>query len=114
MHSVQVKIPEGGLQCWVVLSGLEVLAACQKHETGQVDRCSIFTAHLWDYIRAKVWVGVTDSPLHNHCSTMERHLWQCGESNVHALLVIGLASSILAEFWGGGLRKLMLVRRSVV
>ncbi|KAK7107426.1 trafficking protein particle complex subunit 10-like [Littorina saxatilis] len=54
MKALEVKIPEGGLQCWVVLSGLEVLAACQKHETGQVDRCSIFTAHLWDYIRAKL------------------------------------------------------------
>ena len=49
-----MSIPEGALQCWVVLSGLEVLAACQKHETGQVDRVSIFTAHLWDHIRAKV------------------------------------------------------------
>ena len=55
--TVQVSLPEGGLQCWVVLSGLEVLAACQKHETGQVDKCSIFTAHLWDHIRNKVTPG---------------------------------------------------------
>lgn len=47
-------MPEGGLECWAVLSGLEILAACQKHDTGQVDKCALFTAHLWDHIRNKV------------------------------------------------------------
>ncbi|KAL8586604.1 hypothetical protein ACOMHN_040112 [Nucella lapillus] len=54
MKSLKVELPEGALQCWVVLSGLEVLAGCGKQDTGQVDRCSIFTAHLWDHIRAKL------------------------------------------------------------
>lgn len=54
MKALEVELPEGALQCWVVLSGLEVLAACQKHDTGQVDKCAIFTAHLWDHVRNKL------------------------------------------------------------
>ncbi|KAK7503040.1 hypothetical protein BaRGS_00005666 [Batillaria attramentaria] len=54
MKALNVELPEGALQCWEVLSGLEVLAACQKHDTGQVDKCAIFTAHLWDHIRNKL------------------------------------------------------------
>ncbi|XP_025097786.1 LOW QUALITY PROTEIN: trafficking protein particle complex subunit 10-like [Pomacea canaliculata] len=51
---LEVEVPEGGLECWAVLSGLEILAACQKHDTGQVDKCALFTAHLWDHIRNKL------------------------------------------------------------
>lgn len=51
MESLEVKLPDGALHCWVILSGLEVLEACQKHQTGQLDRCSMFTAHLWDHVR---------------------------------------------------------------
>ena len=52
---LQIEIPVGGLDCWVFLSGLEVLRHCEKlTDTSQPRAQALNTANLWDYVCRKV------------------------------------------------------------
>ena len=48
-------MPPGAIDCWVFLTCLEVLHACEHfNESGQLETYSLNTASMWDYARGKV------------------------------------------------------------
>ncbi|GFR71067.1 trafficking protein particle complex subunit 10-like [Elysia marginata] len=55
VKALEIEAPRGALACWVILSCLEVLNACNLHSPGQLDeRFALYTANLWDYARKKL------------------------------------------------------------
>ncbi|RUS69290.1 hypothetical protein EGW08_022949, partial [Elysia chlorotica] len=55
VKALEIEAPKGAVSCWVILSCLEVLDACNLHNPGQLDeRFALYTANLWDYARKKV------------------------------------------------------------
>ncbi|KAK6170462.1 hypothetical protein SNE40_018849 [Patella caerulea] len=55
IHSLEIDIPQGALSCWMFMSCLEVLRACETlPQTTQLDRYSLYTATLRDYARTKL------------------------------------------------------------
>ncbi|XP_052241628.1 trafficking protein particle complex subunit 10-like isoform X2 [Dreissena polymorpha] len=55
MKVLEIAICEGGLDCWVYLSGLEVLLKCEAHTDPINPRSqALNTAYLWDYICRKL------------------------------------------------------------
>ncbi|XP_013406005.1 trafficking protein particle complex subunit 10 [Lingula anatina] len=53
---LEVHTPPGSLACWVFLSCMETLQACEKFsQSGQVATYSLHTASLWDYTRKKLY-----------------------------------------------------------
>ncbi|WAR06773.1 TPC10-like protein [Mya arenaria] len=55
MKTLEVCICEGGLDCWVYLSGLEVLLKCGQLEDPVNSRSqALNTAYLWDYVCRKL------------------------------------------------------------
>ncbi|GFN83211.1 trafficking protein particle complex subunit 10 [Plakobranchus ocellatus] len=52
---LEIEAPTGAMSCWVILSCLEVLHACDLHSPGQLDeRFALYTANLWDFARKKL------------------------------------------------------------
>ena len=73
---MQVEILGGGLDCWVFLSGLEVLRHCEKlTDSSQPRAQALNTANLWDYVCRKVYIIFTMITAHylvsinNRCSS---------------------------------------------
>ncbi|KAL4232651.1 Trafficking protein particle complex subunit 10 [Mactra antiquata] len=55
MKTLEIEINDGGLDCWVYLSGLEVLLKCQELTDSVNPRSqSLNTAYLWDYVCRKL------------------------------------------------------------
>ncbi|RUS69565.1 hypothetical protein EGW08_022675 [Elysia chlorotica] len=55
VKALEIEAPKGAVSCWVILSCLEVLDACNLHNPGQLDeRFALYTANLWDYARKKL------------------------------------------------------------
>ncbi|XP_005093343.1 trafficking protein particle complex subunit 10 [Aplysia californica] len=55
MKALEVQIPDGALSCWVFLSCLEVLNACELHHGTQLDeKFALCTANLWDFAHKKL------------------------------------------------------------
>lgn len=55
IKTLEIEIPGGGLDCWVFLSGLEVLRKCEKlTDTSQPRAQALNTANLWDYVCRKL------------------------------------------------------------
>ncbi|KAK3098351.1 hypothetical protein FSP39_018670 [Pinctada imbricata] len=53
---LQIDWPPGAVDCWVFLSGLEVLQKCDSFtEASQTKSYSLHTASLWDCIRKKLF-----------------------------------------------------------
>ncbi|CAG5118255.1 unnamed protein product, partial [Candidula unifasciata] len=55
MRALEVEVPKGAMCCWVFLSCLEILRACEEHHVSQLDeKFALFTANLWDYAHKKL------------------------------------------------------------
>ncbi|BFZ24932.1 hypothetical protein BsWGS_27970 [Bradybaena similaris] len=55
MRALEVEVPKGAMCCWVFLSCLEILRACNEHNVSQLDeKFALFTANLWDYAHKKL------------------------------------------------------------
>ncbi|XP_053396902.1 trafficking protein particle complex subunit 10-like isoform X2 [Mercenaria mercenaria] len=55
MKTLDIEITEGGLDCWVYLSGLEVLLKCENMTDSVNPRAqALNTAYLWDYVCRKL------------------------------------------------------------
>ncbi|CAH1800251.1 unnamed protein product [Owenia fusiformis] len=49
---LEVAMPPGSISCWVFVSCLEILQACEHFK--EVEAYSLFTASLWEYARKKL------------------------------------------------------------
>lgn len=55
VKALEIEVPQGAVACWVILSCLEVLNACNLNSPAQLDeRFALYTANLWDYARKKL------------------------------------------------------------
>jgi hypothetical protein len=59
VHEVAIvnpSCPSGALSCWVLLSCLEVLAACDEYSdsSNRIQLYCLFTAAMWQYAREKL------------------------------------------------------------
>ena len=53
---LEISYPEGAIACWVFLSCLEILLACEKSSdaANRIQLYCLYTASLWEYAREKL------------------------------------------------------------
>ena len=71
----QVELTQGGAACWVFLTCLEIVQACESYGSkGDREAYSLHMAVLWDYAKKKVGNKTTVLSTHGYISKLNKFL----------------------------------------